>query len=457
MTALDQAFIKAFSQQGASPIALVPQPAPVVADLRVSEPTIVVPTAPPTVAKKPATPKPISDIFRGVLETLEKSPASAPSAMVATKQKVPAKSIAQPLESVTSDSWSTGSWQSSFDMPACVGFAESICIAEPAVLPQIAEPQPTAIPAVTAPVTAVVPPSVAPIAAPTATVAPSIAAPVAPQIEPPIPTTPSHQPTVEPPCEPGVAAVELATLAASVPPVAAPPASATKPAVEHDFQPAWQVDRFTWPRVCRRLMGKASTEFDRLADALMSANIRGQRVLAVAACHRGEGATTLLLCVARRLAERGVRLVLVDADLSRPRIAKRLGVQPQIGWNETCEAEGTPLSHAVVEATSNGLAIATVNDPLSPTGHTTGDWGLLASCLDTLKENYEMVLVDLGPLENIESPGDALGRVVNGKIDGLLLVHNGRVTSTERLGDVQQALTTSGIPLAGMIENFVAA
>ena len=56
-----------------------------------------------------------------------------------------------------------------------------------------------------------------------------------------------------------------------------------------------------------------------------------------------------------------------------------------------------------------------------------------------------MVLVDLGPLENIESIGDALGRVVDEKIDAVLLVHNGRITSAERLSDVERQLTASGV------------
>jgi Mrp family chromosome partitioning ATPase len=223
-----------------------------------------------------------------------------------------------------------------------------------------------------------------------------------------------------------------------------------------NFKPAWQVDRFTWPRVCRRLMAKANDEFDRLADAMMAANARGQKTLAMTGCCRGEGATTLLLCAARRLAERGVKLAVVDADLARPRIAKRLGVQPQVGWNETSDDEGTPLDHAAVESAANGLTLSTVHDPASPTGHSTGDWSQLAPCLEKLKQHYEMVLVDLGPLENIASIGDALNRTVDGKIDAVLLVHNGRVTSAERLGDVERQLTASGVPLAGMIENFVA-
>ena len=62
---------------------------------------------------------------------------------------------------------------------------------------------------------------------------------------------------------------------------------------------------------------------DRLADALVAINARGQKVLALGGWYRGEGATTLLLCAARRLVERGIRPVLVDADVRRPRLAKR--------------------------------------------------------------------------------------------------------------------------------------
>ena len=61
------------------------------------------------------------------------------------------------------------------------------------------------------------------------------------------------------------------------------------------FKSGWQVDQFTWPRLCRRLIARAAGELDRLADALLAANSQGQKVLAVAGCRRGEGATTLLL------------------------------------------------------------------------------------------------------------------------------------------------------------------
>ena len=204
------------------------------------------------------------------------------------------------------------------------------------------------------------------------------------------------------------------------------------------------------------MMARAAEEFDRLADALLAANARGQKVLAIGGCCRAEGATTLLLCAARRLAERGVRLVLVDADLKRPRLAKRLGLQPQSGWNETSGEDGTLLGNSVIESVANNLALLGIRDPGPTNSPTCGDWSRLAPCIETLKNHYEMVLVDLGPLENIKSIGDVLSQTVGGKIDAVLLVRNPRITSEAQLAAVEQQLTASGVALAGLIENFVA-
>jgi Mrp family chromosome partitioning ATPase len=224
-----------------------------------------------------------------------------------------------------------------------------------------------------------------------------------------------------------------------------------------EFKPAWQVERFTWPRVCRRLIGRAADELDRLADALLTANANGQKVLAVAGCRQGEGATTLLLCAARRLAERGIKAVLVDADRARPRLAKRLGVQPQLGWNDISADEGRSLDQAVVEAAANNLALVPLAGPLARPDPAAGDWSRFAPCIETLRTHYEMVLVDPGPLEDIDPIGDALARTAGGRIDALLLVRNQRITPEEDLSEAQRRLAAAGIAVAGLIENFVVA
>jgi Mrp family chromosome partitioning ATPase len=229
---------------------------------------------------------------------------------------------------------------------------------------------------------------------------------------------------------------------------------AATPPVHREFKPAWQVEQFTWPRLCRKLVSRAAEELDRLADALLTATVRGQKVLAMAGCHRGEGTTTLLLCAARRLAERGIKPVLVDADLGRPRLAKRLGVQPQFGWDETTEQEGRRLDQAIVEATGNNLALLPLREPDDGCGRATGDASRLTPCLQTLREHYDAVLVDLGPLPEAGLSDGAWSQAA-GAVDAVVLVHNRRVTSERQQQALQEQLKTAGITVAGIVENFV--
>ena len=231
------------------------------------------------------------------------------------------------------------------------------------------------------------------------------------------------------------------------------------------FQPAWRVDHFTWPKVCRRLIARAAEELDRLADALAAAGAHGQKVLAMAGCHRGEGATTLLLCVARRLAERGAKLVLVDADLARPRLASRLGVQPQCGWEETTSGVEASLAQAVVEATGNNLALLPAREPPCGEKRPVVDPSRLGECLEILRGQYDMVLVDLGPLENAPMAGDGPDWMLPGTIDGVVFTprpahHHGRATDGSRTAIVggghqgrghRGELRGRGLILAGLL------
>ncbi|MEN6452089.1 MAG: hypothetical protein ABFC96_16485 [Thermoguttaceae bacterium] len=220
------------------------------------------------------------------------------------------------------------------------------------------------------------------------------------------------------------------------------------------FKPAWQVDRFTWPKVCRRLMARAEDEWDRLCEALLAAGSRGQKVLAIAGCHRGEGATTLLLCAASRLAERGIKTALVDADVNRPRLAKRLGIQPQLGWDDAGDPHGDGLGRAMVECATGGLAVLPLCDPAPQGGRKSLDGAQLAACVESLRSHYEMILVDLGPLDGDAWVGGTPAWAAPGAIDALLLACNRRLTPDEELSETSHRLRTAGVPVAGVIENF---
>jgi len=451
MTALDQAFIKAFSRQevpfGAAMGGSSPAPA-VRADLPLDAKG-----GAPAEIPKPASPAQVSEIFRDVLATLERPGShsqenswetrSAQGASLPRGPEAPSRfRETNPVEAVD-------------DALGTHRFANASSAAASAV-PFVFDTQ---LSTLDCGASFVAPDVCSSLILPTCGEAPRGEAPSVLQsparLDPPAPWTPRVWPEERPSEADSAGTMPASGVATDGPEVCAaenPPE--TPSSARPGFHPAWQVDRFTWPRVCRRLLARAADEFDRLAESLLAANARGQKTLAIAGCRRGEGATTLLLCAARRLAERGVALALVDADMTRPRLAKRLGVQPQRGWNQIPNENGPALDQALIEAVSNNLTLAPLPAPALHADPAACDWTRLPACLEILKNHFELTLGDLGPLEEVSRLDDSLGRMLAGTLDAVLLVQNRALTSDERLAEIERKLTAAGVVLAGLIENF---
>ncbi|HEY1066117.1 MAG TPA: hypothetical protein VGE52_08405, partial [Pirellulales bacterium] len=91
-----------------------------------------------------------------------------------------------------------------------------------------------------------------------------------------------------------------------------------------DWGPAATVDRFEYPEVCDNLLAVAADEFSALADEIARSSQDGGKLYLAASCQGNEGATTVVLCVARTLAARGLRTVVVDQDVTHPGLAEAL-------------------------------------------------------------------------------------------------------------------------------------
>jgi len=220
------------------------------------------------------------------------------------------------------------------------------------------------------------------------------------------------------------------------------------------FQPMLQVDYFAWPKVCQRIESIAALELDRLADTLLAAGKQGMKVVGLGGAERGEGATTLLLCAAKRLATRNVKTVVVDADLSEPQLAKRLGLLPQLG-GEDVAAGRQPMEEVLVESTADNFAILPLCSPFAISDISCASQRIMAESLNTLRKNYDLVLMDLGPLENPQSLGDLTSGGLNCRIDAVTVVHKvGKILATS-LPAVRQSLASAGVAVTGVIENFV--
>ncbi len=237
---------------------------------------------------------------------------------------------------------------------------------------------------------------------------------------------------------------------ASPPPL---PPSASGLHADAAFRPMLQTDRFAWPAICEALESRAGVAIDTLAEALRAYAREGKNAVAVAARRRNEGSTTLLLCAARRLAGQGLSVVLVDADVNRPSLAERLDLAPEMGWERVADGR-LPLGEVAIESIEDRMALVPwCGTPPGPGGArpTLGGFAGLAP----LRKHYDVVLVDLGPLEEnglLEAPAPWWGE---DSIDGLLLVHNVRTTTRRDLEDTRRRLAAAGAEVLGVAENRV--
>ncbi|MCH7753453.1 MAG: hypothetical protein IH898_15055, partial [Planctomycetes bacterium] len=92
------------------------------------------------------------------------------------------------------------------------------------------------------------------------------------------------------------------------------------------LRPALQVDQFIWPKICDQIIAKAAWRFDQLTSQLIVGVTHGRKTLALSSCNSGEGCTTALLCIARRLSALGIKVALVDAHFATARLAEQLRV-----------------------------------------------------------------------------------------------------------------------------------
>src|SRR5262249_9644666 len=86
-----------------------------------------------------------------------------------------------------------------------------------------------------------------------------------------------------------------------------------------------------FPSIVLSLEREWGERFAGMARLLLEQRQRqGQKVFLFTSCHRAEGRTTLVLCLARALANEPCRTLLVDADLTGPMVARLLGLRPSV-------------------------------------------------------------------------------------------------------------------------------
>lgn len=176
----------------------------------------------------------------------------------------------------------------------------------------------------------------------------------------------------------------------------------------------------------------------------------GQRhkVIQVTSPNMGDGKTTLIANLAVSIAQSGRRVILVDADLRRPRLHRAFGAAGKIGLSDVI-AETVELDAAIVPTVVPGLSLLPCGKrPPNPAEVLLSP--RLDEILDDLRDRFDYVLVDSPPLMAVSDPCTIAPRV-----DGLLFTirvsRNGR-PAAERARDMLVGLR---VKVLGVVVNGV--
>ena len=99
---------------------------------------------------------------------------------------------------------------------------------------------------------------------------------------------------------------------------------------------------------------------------MLSRSSSAPQVLLVTSSNAGEGKSTVSLNLATVLAQQGVRVLLVDADLRRPVLHERMGVQAQVGLSEALSSDHVDPKPLPVESIPNLYVLCGGPVPPSP-------------------------------------------------------------------------------------------
>ncbi|MGY1750491.1 polysaccharide biosynthesis tyrosine autokinase [Modestobacter sp. SYSU DS0511] len=162
----------------------------------------------------------------------------------------------------------------------------------------------------------------------------------------------------------------------------------------------------------------------------------------------GEGKSTVAMNLALALAEVSDRVLLVDADLRRPTVAARLGLEQAAGLSTVLVGRAS-FDDVVQEWGPRRLAVLT-SGAVPPNPAQLLSSGEMAELAAELLTRYEVVVWDAPPLLPVTD-----ARLLSRHADGVVMVASGRLVRRPQLAEALQALRRVDARLLGVVMNMV--
>lgn len=191
--------------------------------------------------------------------------------------------------------------------------------------------------------------------------------------------------------------------------------------------------------------------FRQLRTHLRFTNISGgSQTVVVSSSIPGEGKTSTAVNLAIMLAESGTRVLLVDADLRRPKVADYLGLEGAVGLSGVL-SHSVALDDAIQEWGRDGALHVLTSGISAPNPSELLGSAAMEKLIASFESDYEIVIIDAPPLLPVTDPA-VLGSMTSGVL--LVVSADGRTHKGE-LEHAVKDLEAVNARLLGIVVNRV--
>ena len=173
-----------------------------------------------------------------------------------------------------------------------------------------------------------------------------------------------------------------------------------------------------------------------------------KKVIAITSCTQNEGKSTISMGVAMSLAEVGKKVLLIDADLRRPAVARLLVEKASPGLSEILMGDVRAEEALRKEAYPNLDIIFSGEIPPNPSELLSSE--RMQNLIEFYAEQYDYILVDTPPVNVVT---DAC--IVANLLDGVLLLAWQKRSKKDAIRQAVNNLKLTGANVLGYILNGV--